>query len=237
MIKGVYTREYSHEYYEYLSNDDKRLSENAESRGWEGRRKAISMNGGTFGRRLPLRSLVMFNTVPGSRVGRVGVAYQRVPPAGVVVCPTDPSQPPPRLWEGRAKAVFPSVNIKTPLPSPYARQICMTTKETRRERTGNRVSKLTQKTTQRWFSPLDFNRRFTGMRQRERERLQLWIEYILRLVLERKFLSFRFHGIPVVSCARSRERFDKLLILSAEFETLAREIGSKSNEFRVSPLP
>lgn len=169
MIKGVYTREYSHEYYEYLSNDDKRLSENAESRGWEGRRKAISMNGGTFGRRLPLRSLVMFNTVPGSRVGRVGVAYQRVPPAGVVVCPTDPSQPPPRLWEGRAKAVFPSVNIKTPLPSPYARQICMTTKETRRERTGNRVSKLTQKTTQRWFSPLDFNRRFTGMRQRERE--------------------------------------------------------------------
>lgn len=33
MIKGVYTREYSHEYYEYLSNDDKRLSENAESRG------------------------------------------------------------------------------------------------------------------------------------------------------------------------------------------------------------
>lgn len=129
MIKGVYTREYSHEYYEYLSNDDKRFSENAESRGWEGRRKAISMNGGTFGRRLPLRSLVMFNTVPGSRVGRVGLAYQRVPPAGVVVCPTDPSQPPPRLWEGRAKAVFPSVNIKTPLPSPYARQICMTTKK------------------------------------------------------------------------------------------------------------
>lgn len=60
------------------------------------------------------------------------------PPAGVVVCPTDPSQP--RLWEGRAKAVFPSVNIRTPLPSPCTRQICMTTKETRRERTGNRVS-------------------------------------------------------------------------------------------------
>lgn len=115
----------------------------------------------------PLRSLVMFNTVPGSRVGRVGVAYQRVllPQESSSVPRTQAS----RVSEKEGRRLF-SPPLILEHPSPPLVRVRFAWRQKKLAARGQEtvsLSKLTRKTMQRWFSPLDFNRRW--LREWDRE--------------------------------------------------------------------
>lgn len=112
-----------------------------QSRVWLGREAKSDQYEWRHLREEPLRSPVMFNTVPGSRAGWVGWHTNEFPQES---SQSDPASQQPRhpisKWGGRRLLAVPSVNIKTPSPTPISlcaslAQIYMIIKEARRGRT------------------------------------------------------------------------------------------------------
>lgn len=182
---------------------------------WSGRerRKAISMNGGTFGRS---HSEVPSCSTRCQEVGRGGRGG--IPTSSRRSRPTDPTSQPAshvskcgrRRRERRPLAVVPSVNIKTPSSSPTPSlcaslaQIYMIIKEARRERTRRRAILLTYSLPYSLIHPLaDPERASNNFNANINRR---WMDYRGWDPLKRKFLvsrdrpvSYVYHRSLVVS--------------------------------------
>lgn len=161
----------------------------------------------------PLRSPVMFNTVPGSRAGWTGWHTNEFPQEsshGLNQPASHVSKCGRRRRERRPLAVVPSVNIKTPSSSPTPSlcaslaQIYMIIKEARRERTRRRAILLTYSLPYSLIHPLaDPERASNNFNANINRR---WMDYRGWNPLKRKFLvsrdrpvSYVYHRSLVVS--------------------------------------